>query len=175
MQSGTTLDGVLCCDQNSRALDFGNILHACWVAIVTMVTVGYGEKYPKTLQGCIVGVVCMFSGILLIALPTAIVGQNFQEVYLNVLDQQKTSVKRTKALTKGSVSAMKKEVRRNSAAKSSGNPQAVSWKRIQIISSSWLFIRRRWGGPGQAGRPNSGGLVLGCIDADLCKEILNIR
>ena len=24
--------------------------------------------------------------------------------------------------------------------------------------------------PGQAGRPNCGGLVLGCIDADVCKE-----
>ena len=26
-----------------------------------------------------------------------------------------------------------------------------------------------WGGLGQAGRPNSGGLVLGCIEVDFCR------
>merc|ERR1712182_22912 len=101
-------DGVLCCDKNSRALDFGNIAHACWLAIVTMTTVGYGDLYPKTFQGRLVGVLCMFSGILLIALPTAIVGQNFQEVYRHVLDQQSRTLKKrsSKQLTMGSITAM---------------------------------------------------------------------
>ena len=42
------------CDPNARALDFSNIAQACWLAIVSMTTVGYGEKYPKTLQGRLV-------------------------------------------------------------------------------------------------------------------------
>ena len=36
--------------------------------------------------------------------------------------------------------------------------------------STWLFIRRRGEGLGQAGRPNFAGLVLGSIDADHCDQ-----
>merc|ERR1719440_1568956 len=144
MQSGKALNDVLCCDSKDRALDFANIAHACWLAIVTMTTVGYGEKYPKTLQGRIVGVMCMFLGILLIALPTAIVGQNFQEVYRNLLDQQARQLKKKSSkvsLSIGTISAMKTKAsaaRRASRELDSSptemEPHAVSWKRIEIIS-----------------------------------------
>merc|ERR1712193_521868 len=100
--------------------DFGNIAHACWLAIVTMTTVGYGDLYPKTFQGRLVGVVCMFSGILLIALPTAIVGQNFQEVYRHVLDQQERNTKRRVSKQFSTVANLKKnfsDSRRSSSAR----------------------------------------------------------
>ena len=43
-------------------------------------------------------------------------------------------------------------------------------KRLGIKWSPWLLSRPRSGwGPGQACRPNFGGLVLGCIDADVCE------
>jgi hypothetical protein len=110
-----------------------------------MTTVGYGEKYPKTFQGCIVGVTCMFSGILLIALPTAIVGQNFQEVYRDMLEQQQRTLRRrsSKNMTINTITALKKKAsvarmgkgdEREQTAKSSKNPQNVSWKRIEILS-----------------------------------------
>lgn len=73
--------GNLCCDEHDSPLDFPSILEAFWWAIVTMTTVGFGEIAPKTTQGKIVGTVTMLSGILLIALPVAIVGRKFQEVY----------------------------------------------------------------------------------------------
>jgi hypothetical protein len=79
--SGFALNEVLCCDENSLPSDFAAISDACWLAIVTMTTVGYGDKYPKSRLGQLVGVTCMLSGVLIIALPTAIVGQKFQEVY----------------------------------------------------------------------------------------------
>merc|ERR1719191_800867 len=73
--------GSLCCDEHDSPLDFPSIIEAFWWAIVTMTTVGFGEIAPKTAQGKIVGTVTMLSGILLIALPVAIVGRKFQEVY----------------------------------------------------------------------------------------------
>eukprot|EP00746_Dinoflagellata_sp_MGD_P166082 gnl/MRDRNA2_/MRDRNA2_95758_c0_seq1.p1 gnl/MRDRNA2_/MRDRNA2_95758_c0~~gnl/MRDRNA2_/MRDRNA2_95758_c0_seq1.p1 ORF type:complete len:512 (-),score=90.13 gnl/MRDRNA2_/MRDRNA2_95758_c0_seq1:28-1563(-) len=73
--------GNLCCDEHDSPLDFPSIVEAFWWAIVTMTTVGFGEISPKTTQGKIVGIVTMLSGILLIALPVAIVGRKFQEVY----------------------------------------------------------------------------------------------
>lgn len=48
-----------------------------WYAIVTMTTVGYGDFAPKTLEGRIVGVLIMFSGISLISLLTAVISSIF--------------------------------------------------------------------------------------------------
>ena len=44
-----------------------------------------------------------------------------------------------------------------------------------VLKLPWLFIRLGGWGLGQAGRPNFGGLVLECIDADFSKQIINIR
>ena len=62
-----------------------------------MTTVGYGDKYPRTLLGKLVGAICMLLGILLIALPTAIVGQKFQEVYRKHHEAQRFQAKVEKA------------------------------------------------------------------------------
>lgn len=48
---------------------------------MTMTTVGFGDDKPRTWQGRLVGSVAMLTGILIIALPVAIVGLKFQEVY----------------------------------------------------------------------------------------------
>jgi polar amino acid transport system substrate-binding protein len=47
------------------------IAEACWWSVVTVVTVGYGDKTPKGLPGRIIAVVWMFSGVLLISYFTA--------------------------------------------------------------------------------------------------------
>jgi len=71
----------LCCDEHGSPRDFPSIVEAFWWAIVTMTTVGYGEVYPRTELGRLVATATMLSGILLIALPVAIIGRKFQEVY----------------------------------------------------------------------------------------------
>jgi len=42
-----------------------------------MTTVGYGDFYPTTVVGYIIGVMCSITGIILTALPVAVIGSNF--------------------------------------------------------------------------------------------------
>eukprot|EP00441_Pelagodinium_beii_P027833 CAMPEP_0197654170 /NCGR_PEP_ID=MMETSP1338-20131121/38690_1 /TAXON_ID=43686 ORGANISM="Pelagodinium beii, Strain RCC1491" /NCGR_SAMPLE_ID=MMETSP1338 /ASSEMBLY_ACC=CAM_ASM_000754 /LENGTH=551 /DNA_ID=CAMNT_0043229569 /DNA_START=79 /DNA_END=1731 /DNA_ORIENTATION=+ len=70
-----------CCDKYGSAIGFESILETSWLTIVTMTTVGYGDKAPKTKISQLIGAVTMLSGIVLISLPVAIVGSKFQTAY----------------------------------------------------------------------------------------------
>ena len=52
-----------------------------WWAIVTMTTVGYGDGYPMTAEGRTLAVFAMISGILIIAMPITVIGDNFSKAY----------------------------------------------------------------------------------------------
>lgn len=56
---------------------FSSIPAAMWWGVVTLTTLGYGDIYPITTVGRLMGGVFAISGILLIALPTAILGSAF--------------------------------------------------------------------------------------------------
>ena len=43
--------------------EFNSLWDSTWWAVVTVTTVGYGDLYPTTVQGRLVGIVLMFVGI----------------------------------------------------------------------------------------------------------------
>ena len=59
---------------------FGSIPEAMWWAITTLTTVGYGDVVPVTNLGRVIGALTMVSGLMMLALPIAIIASSFSEV-----------------------------------------------------------------------------------------------
>ncbi len=59
--------------------NIGSLWDGIWWAVVTMGTVGYGDKYPITLGGRIVGLILIFAGVGLMSLFTATIASIFVE------------------------------------------------------------------------------------------------
>ncbi|KAJ7328172.1 hypothetical protein OS493_025046 [Desmophyllum pertusum] len=69
--------------------DFHSIPEAFWWAVITMTTVGYGDVYPKSPLGKVIGTVCACVGVLIVALPVSVIGSNFTLFYSHAQAQLK--------------------------------------------------------------------------------------
>ncbi|RHZ68630.1 hypothetical protein Glove_294g114 [Diversispora epigaea] len=56
---------------------FQSIIHSFWWSVVTLTTTGYGDYIPASPLGKIIAALTMACGIMVIALPTSIIGSNF--------------------------------------------------------------------------------------------------
>ncbi|MBB3808581.1 cyclic nucleotide-gated ion channel [Pseudochelatococcus contaminans] len=56
---------------------FGSIPLAMWWSITTLTTVGYGDVVPQTDIGRMVGALTMVTGVIMLALPIAIISSSF--------------------------------------------------------------------------------------------------
>ena len=60
---------------------FDNAFSSLWWTIATITTVGYGDIYPVTIFGKILGILISLMGIGLIAIPTGIISAGFVEEF----------------------------------------------------------------------------------------------
>jgi len=75
-----TLAAVVVAGAAQSAVDageYGSLWDGVWWAVVTVTTVGYGDLYPKTVQGRLIGIVLMFVGIGFLSLLTASIASRF--------------------------------------------------------------------------------------------------
>ncbi|XP_065657372.1 potassium voltage-gated channel subfamily C member 1 [Hydra vulgaris] len=77
---------------------FKSIPKSCWWAIITLTTVGYGDIIPSSVVGKIVGVFCATFGVLVVALPISVIGNNFTFYYSYAKASMKLPKNRSKLL-----------------------------------------------------------------------------
>ncbi|KAB5581924.1 hypothetical protein PHYPO_G00181200 [Pangasianodon hypophthalmus] len=68
-------------DLKSSNEEYASIPAACWWVIISMTTVGYGDMYPITVPGRVLGGLCVVSGIVLLALPITFIYHSFVQCY----------------------------------------------------------------------------------------------
>lgn len=83
---------------------FPDMIIGLWWTVVTMTTLGYGDIVPKSVWGRLVGSVCAMSGLLLFAMPIAVIAGKFSHLYTTNadLEEYKKLNKKNKRATSGS-------------------------------------------------------------------------
>nr|XP_046225103.1 potassium voltage-gated channel subfamily C member 1-like isoform X4 [Oncorhynchus gorbuscha] len=80
----------------AKHTNFKNIPIGFWWAVVTMTTLGYGDMYPETWSGMLVGALCALAGVLTIAMPVPVIVNNFGMYYSLAMAKQKLPKKKGK-------------------------------------------------------------------------------
>ncbi|XP_038566300.1 potassium voltage-gated channel subfamily V member 1 [Micropterus salmoides] len=71
-------------EHDSPATTFSSVPAAWWWATTSMTTVGYGDIRPDTAVGKVLAFLCILSGILILALPIAIINERFSACYFTL-------------------------------------------------------------------------------------------
>ena len=72
---------------------FDSIPQTAWFALVTMSTVGYGDVVPRSFLGKLLTMPLLMFGLLLIALPSFVLGRNFAIVFDAMANQALIAVR----------------------------------------------------------------------------------
>ncbi|XP_072537886.1 voltage-gated potassium channel KCNC4 [Salminus brasiliensis] len=84
--------------RGSNHTHFKNIPISFWWAVVTMTTLGYGDMFPQTWLGMMVGALCAIAGVLTIAMPVPVIVNNFGMYYSLAMAKQKLPKKKKRHL-----------------------------------------------------------------------------
>lgn len=105
---------------------FRNLGTCVYWAIVTMTTLGYGDLYPSTTAGRVVGAVCCIYGIICIAMPVTVVNNAFS----SELNTYKSALKMAKKLHDKQVEVQERHERESISSESDRVSAVINVKSV---------------------------------------------
>lgn len=96
---------IFALEHDVPATTFTSVPAAWWWATTSMTTVGYGDVRPDTAVGKLLAFLCILSGILILALPIAVINERFSTRYfgLQVKEAATQHAEMLRMLERGSV------------------------------------------------------------------------
>ncbi len=73
--------GMYSAEHEAQPEAFANAFSGIWWSMSTLLTVGYGDIYPITFAGRVMGICIAFLGVGAVAIPTGIISAGFVEQY----------------------------------------------------------------------------------------------
>lgn len=73
--------GIYSVEHEAQPEVFSNAFSGIWWSVSTLLTVGYGDIYPVTVIGKLIGICIAFLGVGVVAIPTGIISAGFVEQY----------------------------------------------------------------------------------------------
>lgn len=73
--------GIYSVEHEAQPEAFSNAFSGIWWSVSALLTVGYGDIYPITVLGKVMGIAVAFLGVGLVAIPTGIISAGFVEQY----------------------------------------------------------------------------------------------
>lgn len=99
---------VYAVEHSQHETKFKSIPDTFWWCLITMTTVGYGDMYPMSWAGKMIGGVCAVCGLLIVALPISVIGSNFSLYYAHVRARLKLP-KKNRTLLQGNLRGLLKQ------------------------------------------------------------------
>lgn len=90
--------GILDVERNAPGSNIHNFGQALWWALVTVTTVGYGDRYPVTGEGQLIAAAVMITGIAVLGVVTAAIAAWFVSHLREIESEETTEMKRAERL-----------------------------------------------------------------------------
>lgn len=81
--------GIYSAEHDAQPEAFDNAFSGMWWSISALLTVGYGDIYPITTAGRIMGILIALLGVAVVAIPTGIISAGFVERYTREANREK--------------------------------------------------------------------------------------
>jgi len=84
-------------DDPGEASPFSNFFNCIWFTLVTGTTLGYGDFYPKSYEGKLVGMLIVVIGLVNITIVINTIGECFEEIFRTFLENRSKKIKAERA------------------------------------------------------------------------------